>query len=95
MKTTVTGPQEKTLRGLIRQGRVSPAPVQVELAYKQFVQVRLLHNAIKWQHGVGVLLAVSNVILHRCKRKPFAIGPQHSLTSLQERTLCHLFPAHP
>ena len=49
--TTVTGPQEKTLRGLIRQGRVSPAPVRVELAYKQFVQVRLLHNAIKWQHG--------------------------------------------
>ena len=51
MKTTLTGPQEKTLRGLIRQGRVSPAPIRVELAYKQFVQARRLHHKIKLQHG--------------------------------------------
>ena len=38
MKTCVLGPQEKTFRGLIRRRRVSPAPIEVRLGYKQVVQ---------------------------------------------------------
>ena len=50
LKRAVLKPRRKLSPVWTRQGRVSPAPVRVELAYKQFVQARLLHNAIKWQH---------------------------------------------